>query len=60
MKTIKSLFDKMDKSSKKMFLDRKEVAESEKKMREELTGLFRGFGNPMEKRMADLAVVQNT
>ncbi len=43
-----------------MSTNRKEVAESEKRMREELAGLFKGFGDPVEKRMADLTKTQNT
>jgi len=60
-KAVEPLFDKMNKTSKEeMSLNRKEVADSEKRTREELAGLFKGFGGPMEKRMADLAVAQNT
>lgn len=42
-----------------MSTNRKEVAESEKRMREELAGLFKGFGDPVERRMGDLATAQN-
>lgn len=42
-----------------MSLNRKEVAESEKRMREEITTLFKSFGDPVERRMADLAITQN-
>lgn len=43
-----------------MSTNRKEVAESEKRMREELAGLFKGFGDPVEKRMVELAKAQNS
>jgi DNA recombination protein RmuC len=42
-----------------MSINRKEVAESEKRMREEITTLFKSFGDPVERRMADLATTQN-
>lgn len=42
-----------------MSMNRKESAESEKRIREELAGLFKGFGDPIDKRMADLSVNQN-
>jgi DNA recombination protein RmuC len=38
-----------------MFTNRKEFAESDKRLREELAGLFKGFGDPLDKRMADFA-----
>jgi DNA recombination protein RmuC len=42
-----------------MSVNRKEAAESEKRMREELASLFKGFGDPVERRMMDLASAQN-
>lgn len=42
-----------------MSINRKEVAESEKRLREELGGLFKGFGEPVERRMTDFATSQN-
>jgi len=42
-----------------MSTNRKESAESEKRIREELAGLFKGFGDPIDKRMADLSVNQD-
>ena len=42
-----------------MSTNRKEVAESEKRLREELAGLFKGFGDPVERRMTDFANTQN-
>lgn len=59
-KEFEILLDRTNKILKEeMSLNRKEVAESEKRMREELAGLFKGFGEPLEKRMADLATAQN-
>src|SRR6266480_3080625 len=43
-----------------MSTNRKEVGESEKRMREELIGLFKSFGEPVERRMSVLATTQNT
>jgi DNA recombination protein RmuC len=42
-----------------MATNRKEVAESEKRLREELAVLFTGFGEPVERRMTELAATQN-
>ena len=42
-----------------MSTNRKEVAESEKRLREELARLFKGFGDPVERRMTDFANTQN-
>lgn len=61
VKAVEALFDRTNKILKEeMFLSRKEVAESEKRMREELAGLFKGFSDPVEKKMVDLATAQNT
>ncbi len=52
---------KIERSLKEeMAMNRKEAAESEKRLREELASLFKGFGDPVEKRMADLTSTQNT
>jgi DNA recombination protein RmuC len=54
------LLTKNDKTLKaEMSANRREVAESEKRMREELAGLFKGFGDPVERRMTDLVSAQN-
>lgn len=54
------LLTKNEKTLKdEMSANRKEVAESEKRMREELASLFKGFGDPVERRMTDLASTQN-
>src|SRR3989338_8337009 len=42
-----------------MTTNRKEGAESEKRVREEIAGLFKGFGEPVERRMTELASKQN-
>lgn len=42
-----------------MTTNRKEGAESEKRVREEIAGLFKGFGEPVERRMTELASTQN-
>jgi len=39
--------------------NRKELAESEKRLREEIAGLFRGFGDPIERKMTDFTNAQN-
>ncbi len=60
IKLFEEIRDKSERTLKdEMSTNRKEVAESEKRMREELAGLFKGFGEPLEKRMADLATAQN-
>lgn len=41
-----------------MSMVRKETAESEKRLREELAGLFKGFGDPVEKRISEFAQTQ--
>lgn len=42
-----------------MATNRKEVADSEKRLREELVGLFKNFGDSVERRMTDSATTQN-
>lgn len=59
-KLFKDVQEKSEKILKEeMATNRKEVAESEKRLREELAGLFKGFGDPVERRMTDLATAQN-
>ncbi len=59
-KTIESLFEKNERGLKdEMSLNRKEIADSEKRLREELVSLFKGFGDSLDKRMSELANVQN-
>ena len=41
-----------------MAANRKEAADSQKRLREELIGLFKGFGEPVERRMIDFATAQ--
>lgn len=57
---VESQFDKSNKIFKEeMSLSRKEMADSEKRLREELSGLFKGFGDTLDKRMSELATAQN-
>ncbi|MBF0474056.1 MAG: DNA recombination protein RmuC [Nitrospirae bacterium] len=42
-----------------MSLNRREIADSEKRLREELGSLFKGFGDSIDKRMYELANIQN-
>ncbi len=59
-KAVEILFDRMDKILKEeMSLSRKEAADSEKRLREELSSLFKGFGDSLDKRMSELANAQN-
>ncbi len=59
-KTIESLFEKNERGLKdEMSLNRKEIADSEKRLREELVSLFKGFGDSLDKRMSELANAQN-
>ena len=58
---LEQIRDKSERALKdELSTNRKEASESEKRMREELAGLFKGFGEPVEKRMADLAIAQNS
>ncbi|MBU4331497.1 DNA recombination protein RmuC [Patescibacteria group bacterium] len=60
IKTIEGLFEKNERGLKdEMSLNRKEIADSEKRLREELVSLFKGFGDSLDKRMSELANVQN-
>lgn len=59
-KLVESFFDKNERGLKEeMSLNRKEIAESEKRLREELINLFKGFGDSIEKRMSDFSNAQN-
>jgi len=42
-----------------MATNRKEFADSERRLREEVTNLFKGFGDPIEKRITGFAESQN-
>ena len=62
-KIIKVVDDQFEKSNKilkeEMSTNRKETLESEKRLREELSGLFKGFGDSVDKRMSEFANAQN-
>lgn len=59
-KAVELLFEKNERGLKnEMALSRREFADSEKRLREELTGLFKGFGDSLDKRMSELANAQN-
>lgn len=59
-KAVEVLFDRTNKILKEeMSLSRKEAADSEKRLREELSNLFKGFGDSLEKRMSEFASTQN-
>lgn len=60
MKAVEVLFDKTNKLLKdEMALSRKESADSEKRLREELSSLFKGFGDSLDKRMSESTNTQN-
>lgn len=59
-KAVEVLFDRTNKTFKEeMSLSRKEAADSEKRLREELSSLFKSFGDPLDKRMSEFAGTQN-
>ena len=59
-KAVEVLFDRINKTFKEeMSLSRKEAADSEKRLREELSSLFKSFGDPLDKRMSEFAGTQN-
>ncbi len=59
-KAVEVLFDRTNKNLKEeMSLSRKETADSEKRLREELSNLFKGFGDSLDKRMSEFASTQN-
>lgn len=59
-KAVETLFDRANKILKEeMFLSRKEMADSEKRLREEISSLFKGFGDSFDKRMSEFANTQD-
>jgi len=57
---IEILFIKINRELKEeMSLNRKEVAESVQRLREELLNMFKGFGDSLDKRMSELTNAQN-
>ena len=59
-KAVEILFDRTNKILKEeMSLSRKEAADSEKRLREELSNLFKIFGDSFDKRMSEFASTQN-
>ena len=59
-RAVEVLFDRTNKILKEeMSLSRKEAADSEKRLREELSNLFKGFGDSLDKRMSEFASTQN-
>ncbi len=60
VKVLDPIFEKGNRVLKdEMASNRKESAESEKRLREELFSLFKGFGDSQDKRMSELAGTQN-
>lgn len=59
-RVFETLFEKSDRVLKdEMSLNRKEAGDSEKRLREELSSLFKGFGDSLDKRMSEFANAQN-
>lgn len=59
-RVVETQFEKSNKILKEeMSLNRKEASDSEKRLREELSGLFKGFGDSIDKRMSEFATTQN-
>lgn len=59
-KAVEAFFDRTNKILKEeMSMSRKETADSEKRLREELSSLFKGFGDSLDKRMSEFASTQN-
>lgn len=57
---IEGQFEKNTKVLKEeMSLNRKEIADSERRLREEIINLFKGFGDSLDKRMTDSLNTQN-
>lgn len=57
---LEGRFNQVEKGFRdEMATNRNEFSESGKKLREEVTGLFKGFGDPIERRMVDFASSQN-
>lgn len=60
IKDFETFFDKSDKTLKnEMVLNRKEMIDSGKGLREELSNLFKGFSDSVDKRMSDFSNNQN-
>jgi DNA recombination protein RmuC len=60
IKSIDSLFAKNERNLKdEMSVNRTETAASEKRLREELSGLFKGFGDSIDKRISESVNTQN-
>ncbi len=59
-KLLEPFSEKNSKALKdEMSLNRKESADSEQRLRQEVSGLFKGFGDSFDKRMSDFAATQN-
>lgn len=59
-RAVEALFDRTSKILKEeMSLSRKEAADSEKRLREEISNLFKGFGDSIDKRMSEFSSTQN-
>ena len=59
-KAMGELFEKNERATKEeMSLNRKEIADSEKNLRGEISNLFKGLGDSLDKRMLDLGNTQN-
>jgi len=57
---LEEIWSKNEKTLKEeMSINRKELAESEKRLRGELASLFKGFGDPIERKMTDFVNAQN-
>ncbi len=60
LKALDPIFEKANRVLRdEMTSNRKESAESEKRLREELSSLFKGFGDSQDKRMSELVGTQN-
>ena len=59
-KAVEVLLDRTNKILKEeMSLSRKESADSEKRLREEISSLFKGFGDSLDKRISESVSTQN-
>ncbi len=59
-KIVEALLDRTNKTFKEeMSFNRKEAADSEKRIREELASSFKGFGDSLDKRMSEFTNSQN-
>lgn len=60
IKAVEILLDRTDKILKEeMSLSRREAAESEKRLREELSNIFKSFGDSFDKRVSEFTSTQN-